>query len=82
MVKKKISKPIFFFKKLFKRFNLFIFRERRREGEREGKRHQFLVAYHVHPTWGLARNTGMCPDWELNRQPFGSQASAQSTELY
>ena len=25
------------------------------------------------PHWGLARNLGMCPDWELNRQQFGSQ---------
>ena len=24
----------------------------------------------------------MCPDWELNQQPFGSQAHAQSTELH
>ena len=22
----------------------------------------------------------MCPDWELNQQPFGSQACTQSTE--
>ena len=28
----------------------------------------------------LARNPGMCLDWESNRQPFGSQASTQSTE--
>ena len=28
----------------------------------------------------LARNPGMCPDWELNQQPFDSQAHAQSTE--
>ena len=28
----------------------------------------------------LACNPGKCPDWELNRQPFGSQASPQSTE--
>ena len=28
----------------------------------------------------LTPNPGMCPDWELNLRPFGSQASAQSTE--
>ena len=28
----------------------------------------------------LAHDPGMCPDWESNRRPFGSQASAQSTE--
>ena len=33
-----------------------------------------------HPRQNLAHNPGMCPDWELNQQPFGSQASAQSTE--
>ena len=32
------------------------------------------------PTEDLACNPGMCSDWELNRQPFGSQASTQSTE--
>ena len=33
------------------------------------------------PTTGdQAHNPGMCPDWGLNWQPFGSQASAQSTE--
>ena len=25
------------------------------------------------PQWGLACNPGMCPDWESNQQPFGSQ---------
>ena len=28
----------------------------------------------------LAHNSGMCPDWESNRWPFGYQASTQSTE--
>ena len=28
----------------------------------------------------LAHNPGMCPDWELNQRPFGSQVSVQSTE--
>ena len=26
------------------------------------------------------RNPGICPEWELNQWPFGSQAGAQSTE--
>ena len=35
----------------------------------------------THPRTGdLARNPGMCPDWESNLRPFGSQAGAQSTE--
>ena len=32
------------------------------------------------PYRGLARNPGMCPDWESNQQPFGLQVSTQSTE--
>ena len=53
-----------------------------REEEREGEKHQCVVASHVPPTGDLARNPGMCPDWESNRQPFGLQASTQSTEPY
>ena len=34
------------------------------------------------PTRDLACNPGMCPDWESNLQPFGSQAVTQSTELH
>ena len=34
------------------------------------------------PTENLAWNPGMCPDWESNWQPFGSQASIQSTESH
>ena len=34
------------------------------------------------PTGDLAHDMGMCPDWESNQQPFGSQARAQSTELH
>ena len=59
---------------------LFIFKESRREGEREGKKHQCVVASCMSPTGDLARNPGMCPDWESNWRPFGSQASIQSTE--
>ena len=33
-------------------------------------------------TGDVAHNPGICPDWELNWQPFGSQAYAQSTELH
>ena len=63
-----------------KRFYLFIFREKGREGEREGEKHQYVVASHTPPNGDLARNPGMCPDWELNQQPFGLQAGTQSTE--
>ena len=32
------------------------------------------------PYWGPAHNPGMCPDWELNQRPFGSQAGAHFIE--
>ena len=32
------------------------------------------------PIGDLACSPGMCPDWEPNQQPFGSQAGTQSTE--
>ena len=32
------------------------------------------------PTGDLAHNPGMCPGWESNWRPFGSQAGTQSTE--
>ena len=51
---------------------IYLFRERGRERERKGGKHQYVVAFHVDPTGDLAYNAGMCPDWELNRQPFGS----------
>ena len=57
----------------FYRFYLFIFRERGREGEREGEKHQCVVASHLPPTEDQAHNPGMCPDWEWNQQPFGYQ---------
>ena len=63
---------------IFSRFYLFL--ERVREGEREGEKHQYVVASRAPPTEDLAHNPGMCLDRESNPQPFGSQASAQSTE--
>ena len=52
---------------LKKKFYLFIFRERGREGEREGEKHHCVVVSLVPPTGDLAHNPSMCPDWELNR---------------
>ena len=59
---------------------IYLFIERGRGGEREGEKHQCVVASHVPPTGDLAYNPGMCTDWESNLQPFGSQAGTQSTE--
>ena len=59
---------------------LFIFRERGTEGEREEEKHPCVVASQAPATGDLAHNPGMCPDWESNRWPFGSQAYIQSIE--
>ena len=48
--------------------------------KREEEKHQCVVASHMPPTGDLARNPGMCPDWESNWRPFGSQAGTHSTE--
>ena len=69
---------VFLFKK---RLYLFIFRQRGSEGEREGEKHQCVVASYMPPTGDLAHNPSMGPDWELNLRPFGSQAGTQSIEL-
>ena len=58
--------------------NIYLFLERGREGK-EGEK-QCVVASHMPPTGGLAHNPGMCPEWESNRGPSGSQAGTQSTE--
>ena len=58
---------------------LFIFRERGREGERGRETSMCGCLSYVTPTGDLAYNPGVCPDWESNQQPFGSQAGAQST---
>ena len=50
--------------------------ERGREEEREGEKHQCMVASCAPPTGDLAFNPCMCPDWESNLQHFALQASA------
>ena len=49
--------------------------------EREGEK-QCVVAFCTLPSGDQAHNPGMCPDWELNWQPFGLPACAHSTELH
>ena len=44
-----------------------MFLERGREEEREGEKHQHVVASCAPTTGDLAHNPVMCPDWELNR---------------
>ena len=61
-------------------FNIYLFLERGEGREKEEEKHQCVVPSPVPPTGDLAWNPGMCPDWELNLWPFGSQADTQSTE--
>ena len=39
-----------------------------------------MVVSHAPTTGDLACIPGLCPDWELNQCPFGSQASTQPTK--
>ena len=69
----------------FKRI-LFIYFQREEKGGRETSMARdtwighLLVASRMPPTGDLAHNPGMCPDWESNQQPFGSQTGTQSTK--
>ena len=49
-------------------------------GEREGEKHQCVVASRTPSNGDLAHNTGMCPDWDLYQWPIGLWAGTQSTE--
>ena len=50
-------------------------------GGRKRRRETLMCSCcHIPNVGDLAINPGMCPDWESNLQPFGSQANAQSTE--
>ena len=73
---------LIYLKIIFFRFYLFTFRQRGRKGEIEGEKRQGVVTSCAPATGDLACNPGICPDWELNQQPFGSQASTQSSELH
>ena len=62
---------------------LFIFKERGREGQKQGKKHQCTretsISCHSHAP-NLVHNPGMCPERESNQCPFSSQVGSQSTE--
>ena len=70
---------LFFIFYFFKDF-IYSFLERGKRGEIEGEKHKRVVVSHAPSTGDLACNPGMCPDWELIRQPLGLQAGTQSTE--
>ena len=52
------------------------------KGREEGEKHHCVVASPTPPTGDLACNPDVCPDWELNQWPFGSQAGTESTETH
>ena len=52
---------------------LFVLREGK-EG-RKGEKHQCVVASCAPPTGDLVCNPGMCPDWESNQRPIGTQST-------
>ena len=68
----------------FKDFIIFFFLERGREGERGRKtmRETSVGCLWCAPYWGPGLQPRLCPDWELNGQPFGLQATTQYTELH
>ncbi|KAF6088491.1 hypothetical protein HJG60_008315 [Phyllostomus discolor] len=75
-----IPKPLLF---CFLRFYLFIFRERGKGGRKRGRETSTYSCVLPAPTTpNLPHNPGMCPDWESNQQPLGSQTSVQSIELH
>ena len=60
---------------------VFIFRERGREGGREGEKNQCVVASHA-SSWGLGPQPRHVPRLEIKPATFCSQASTQSTESH
>ena len=62
----------------FSRFYLFIFRERGREGEREGEKYQCVVASRALGMWPATQACAL--DWESNQWLFGLHVGTQSTE--
>ena len=74
-MRNKYSSVLFEQVHIFKDFYLFLERGEGKEKERERNINVWLPLTRP-PTGDLARNPGMCPDWESNWQAFGSQAQA------
>ena len=72
-LKEHIFVCFFFFKNLF-----YLFLERGRE--KEGERHQCVLASCPPPTGAWPATQARALDWEWNRWPIGSQAGTQTTE--
>ena len=61
---------------------LLLEREEGKEEERERNIKKHVIASCVPPHWGPGLQSRHGPDWQLNWQPFGSQATTQPTEPY
>ena len=57
-------------------------REKERERNMNVREKRGSVSSCTCPSGDLARNPGMCPDWELNPQPLRLQAGDQTTESH
>ena len=66
----------------FKRYYLFTYLFLERGEGRKWEKHQCVVASHSPLARDLAHSPSMCPDWESNWWPCGSQIGTQSTEPY
>ena len=63
----------------FLRLLIYLFLDRGEGREKEKKRNITVWLPLAYPAPGnLACNSGVCPDWESNQEPFGWQAGAQS----
>ena len=68
---------IFFKEEQFLKDFMYLFLERGEGKEKERERNiNVWVPLACSPTGDLAHNSGMCPAWESNQRPFGSQAGA------
>ena len=71
---------IFLFKKYLSIYlSIYLERDREGNGRREEEKHQCVIVSQEPPMGDMVCNPVMCPDWELNQQPFDSQAGTQST---
>ena len=59
---------------------VYLLLERGEGREKEGEKHQYERETLTGCLWDQTRIPGMCPDWELNRQPFALWDGSQPTE--
>ena len=61
---------------------IYLFLEKGREGEREGERHQCVVAFRTSRTGDLVRDPGICSRLGIEPATLWFSARTQSTELH